>query len=322
MAKIDDARARWGQAEVHEGGGETPQDVDFSAWRSKALLGDQEHQTGIVARHFATFEMIARKNRAVIMVRKGKQQALRWIKLDYPAKPKEIKIKTSEATGIVTATPGQYDEVWSAGFFVLEVAPPPTEDPIKPDWNGRGSFRYPSRAGFGPGTNLPLGHQSRTELPKKPGETEMNWTPELRARRFVQILTPPVPYKRSLFEPGQVIDPETGLPVTSDYDLMGVFPLNSPGSKALRESKPGEPGGTNPYVQKITEELNIGFGGRPRIMHGPHDLRFDPVVENEHGCTVFTPEFAFFIPSSREVQAFYESIGRLNQLPELGTRGR
>ena len=72
---------------------------------------------------------------------------------------------------------------------------------------------------------------------------------------------------------------------------------------------------SNPCAERIFQMLNLRFGGRPRIMHGPHDLKFLPNENNDEGCVVFTPDKqAYFLQrtdDTDEVVDFYEQVGRL-----------
>lgn len=308
MGALDEAKKKWGSAEVISGGNEPAAPIDYSNWAEKFLDRTDERLTGIAEPHFSVFAGVARGLNCVIVVRQTKAACLPWIKLDFPAKPSSIwKIKNSAHTGLVTCSaphPTHYHDqqlhAWKAGHYVLQ-----TDDEFKLPWT----------------TGVPRGRKVRA----------------LYARRFEEVLHHP--FYGKPFEPGQVIDPESLLPLTGDYDLMGAFPAPSPKSKALTkvhdaDAQPKDVeivGDTtllkqreNPYVLKVAETLNEGFSGRPRIMHGSHDLKFDPTENNKDGCSVFTPELAFWISTAKNVEKFYSDIGRLAVLPgpeRAGKRG-
>ncbi|MCD0459784.1 hypothetical protein [Roseiconus lacunae] len=59
---------------------------------------------GMPASHFNVFKRVAANptHQRIIMVRQTNPKSVRWIQKGFPAKPKEIKMKTSPDTGIVT----------------------------------------------------------------------------------------------------------------------------------------------------------------------------------------------------------------------------
>lgn len=300
MRPLDKAKQRWGSADVVQGDNEAVDPIDYDKWADKMLDSSDEELTGIASSHFSVFGGVARALECIIVVRQTKPACLPWIKLDFPAKPSEIwKIKNSARTGLVTcasADPSRYRDqqlhAWQAGHYVLEAA-----EERETRWS--------------------LGVKSRGKVRA------------LYARRFEEVLDHP--FYGKPYEAGQVIDPDSLLPLTGDYDLMGAFPAASPKSKALvavhdadagpKDVEVFAGGGTllkqrdNPYVMKIVEMLNENFQGRPRIMHGSHDLKFDPTDNNKDGCSVFTPETAFWITTAKKVEEFYSEIGRLAVLP-------
>src|SRR5262249_50087206 len=160
-------------------------------------------------------------------------------------------------------------------------------------------------------------------------------TEYLRALRWDDLL--PDLFPKEQFQIGVVIDPASHLPLTGDYDLMGAFPIDNPGGQALTmvhtdnkrtmkeqaivmtQTEHGRADlamatltkmRNSPYCTEIAKMLNSGFGGRARIMHGAHDLKYDPRDNNEDGCSVFHPQGAFFLPTAAEVERFYQVIGR------------
>jgi hypothetical protein len=76
---------------------------------------------GMTDRHYDVFKGIANEMNRIIAVRNTNPLSTRWIEKKFPAKPMEIKIKTSKKTGIVTATSGEeINAARSKGFFVID----------------------------------------------------------------------------------------------------------------------------------------------------------------------------------------------------------
>ena len=328
MAGGDQPDPNWAQsARVIQGGGQQAA-LDLTAWRQRftPLTDSDEQTTGITREHFPTFVAVARSEGVVIIVRQTKAACLRWIRLDYPAKPPELnKIKNSKQTGLVTCAPGHpkfsYDEqlkqAYDNGFYVLVSASDARDLSLKV---------------------TPKAKRQQGGAGQKAAEDDL-W-----ARRGDEILVEsgrgPVVFRQSFdYRPGMVIEPSPPyLPITGDYDLMGVFPVTNPqgwnlvklidheemeGGRTSEQSRLRGRFGPNvlydrenPRVNRIIELLNAYFPcGRSRIMHGPHELKFDPADKNEEGCAVFWPGEPFWIPTAQDVEAFYQEIGRLAALP-------
>jgi hypothetical protein len=64
-----------------------------------------------------------------------------------------------------------------------------------------------------------------------------------------------------------VIDPDCGLPITSDYDLAAIIDAGVPDYYLTYGSMAGEGNRTNLWVDNVVSQLNRLFGSR-RIMHG------------------------------------------------------
>lgn len=367
MADDDDRRRRFGviqggglgprpnpnwaaDAKVIEGGGESPAPIDYTRWMDRPLSATDEELTGIADRHFPAFVEVARRRNSVIVVRQTKAACLPWVKRNYPAKPSAIdKVKNSRRTGLVTCSVDhprysfeeQVEHAWEAGYYVLEAAglEPGAGLPIRSRMPGALGLQshMPGALPYGPKSLGQRAFERNSDtsislLEEPETSNERVFRARCRGRRLDELFAGPP------FEAGQVIDPSTRLPLTGDYDLMGVFPAGNPRGKALtlvhdasapasatEEIRPGVAAlkmRENPYVNAVVADLNALFGGRPRIMHGSHDLKFDPNENNEDGCAVFTPTLAFWIDSDAKVQAFYAEIGRLMQLPTRGERIR
>lgn len=226
--------------------------------------------SGIARAHFSVFKEVAGELNYIILVRKGKPACIPWIERDYPAKPLDIALaKTSEMTGKVTCRgPEQIIQAQQAGYYVLQPA----------------GSRRELRA-FNP---LRAPDQLPAEYP--PGTPEMN-------------------------EEGQVVDPASGLALTGDYDLLGVVDRTATGRALTLVASNGRkenPSGlvyerTNPLATRATQRLNARFGRRPRIMHGPHDLKFALDENNADGCTAFYPgDDVYWIPTVQHLKEFYD----------------
>jgi hypothetical protein len=138
---------------------------------------------GIAKMHWEDFEQIASSKNAILIVRGGKKATIKFIEMNFPGKPPELKfLKTSAQSGLleVDTSPGKSDEwsqVFAAGHFVL----------ARP--------RKDSERLFAVG---PVRGVRREEF-------EVPYSKEKWAR------------------PGLAVDSKTKLPFTSDYDLGAVI---------------------------------------------------------------------------------------------------
>jgi hypothetical protein len=299
--------------------------VDLSEWSYRVLKPQDETRTGIIEKHYNVFRAVAKAENCIIVVRQTKAACLPWIKMNFPAKPSVIsKSKTDPVTGIVTCSHSheehsyaeQIKEAWASGHYVLHLEP--REKPPEAS-GGLGVF-----GGYNP-HGLAMANRHAEDLAYGPPM-------RLVARCYHHTLDRIFPLNSDYAE-GQVIDPQSGLPLTGDYDLMGVMPMDNPTGKNLVlihnvNDKPMEKEKSigaallrkmrdNPYGKRISAKLNEGFG-MARIQHGAHDLKFDPRVNSgkeEEGCAVFSPQLCFFLPTKSEVDDFYNKLGRLQQLP-------
>jgi hypothetical protein len=228
-------------------------------------------ESGITSGHFKVFRDVAQETNTIILVRKCNRAALRWIELGYPPKPISVSLaKTSRRTGKVTCDGSN--------------APKP-EQCRQVHQAGHYTLVLKEKASSAYRPVNPLA--SRQELPKEFAieSAEMN-------------------------EEGQVIDAETALPMTADYDLMGVVDaatLQRPrasGADGKRRQVVFDR--TNPLASMIIAKLNCRFGRR-RITHGPHDLRYRVDENNEAGCAVFYPDRRLYhLPSVSDLKEFYD----------------
>ena len=231
-------------------------------------------ECGMTAGHFKVFRDVAAETGTIILVRKVNRAALRWIELGYPPKPMSVSLaKTSRRTGKVTCDGG---------------TAPKREQLRQVHEAGHYTLVLPEKTSTAYRPVNPMA--ARAALPKEFGveSAEMN-------------------------EEGQVIDAETALPMTADYDLMGVIdaatlrrpPVASPGT-ARNSLAPVVFGRTNPLATMIIAKLNCRFGRR-RITHGPHDLRYRVDENNEAGCAVFYPDRRLYhLPTVSDLKEFYD----------------
>jgi hypothetical protein len=227
-------------------------------------------ECGITAGHFKVFRDVAGETNTIILVRKCNRAALRWIELGYPPKPMSVSLaKTSRRTGKVTCDGGP--------------APKPEQvGQVHRAGHYTLTMKAPKASVLKPVNPL----ASRPELPKEflVESTEMN-------------------------EEGQVIDSESGLPMTADYDLMGVVDASTL-QRPVADRKPGRANvvfdRTNLLATTIIAKLNCRFGRR-RITHGPHDLRYRVDENNEAGCAVFYPDRRLYhLPTVSDLKEFYD----------------
>jgi hypothetical protein len=229
--------------------------------------------SGITRAHFSVFLEVAAEMGVVILVRKGKRACLNWIMRGYPAKPLSINLaKTSARTGKVTCDPGNADV-----YHQVLQAQRAGCYVLEPDETNDRALRAVN----------PM-HAEQPELAKEfpRGTPEMN-------------------------EPGQVIEPDSGLAFTGDYDLMGVVDLKpraraGGGSAAVRPPASTRFDLINPLATLVISKLNGRFGRR-RIMHGPHDLKYRPDEHNRSGCSVFFPDGrVYYLPTVDDLKQFYD----------------
>lgn len=229
--------------------------------------------SAITTAHYRVFQEVARELDVIILVRKGKKSCLPWIQRGYPAKPLSINLaKTNPRTGKVTCEQGPCD-VYQQVLQAHKAGCYVLERDENSDHNLRASN--------------PM-HPEQPELAKE----FQRGTPEMN-------------------EPGQVIEPDSGLAYTGDYDLMGVIdvskqgrPDGAAGSSAPRPGPRYER--TNPLATLAISKLNGRFGRR-RIMHGPHDLKYRPDEHNAGGCTAFYPDGrVYYLPTVDDLKQFYD----------------
>jgi hypothetical protein len=75
---------------------------------------------GLSGKHFVVFQEVAQEMKMIIGVRFTNPKSTQWIDRGFPAKPIEIKIKTSKTTGLVTAlNEAEVATAKQKGFFVV-----------------------------------------------------------------------------------------------------------------------------------------------------------------------------------------------------------
>jgi hypothetical protein len=76
---------------------------------------------GMTPTHFRVFQDVARTMKRIIVVRNTNPKSTQWIERGFPPKPMEIKIKTSQNTGIVTALKAEEIRyARSKGYYVVD----------------------------------------------------------------------------------------------------------------------------------------------------------------------------------------------------------
>jgi hypothetical protein len=113
-------------------------------------------------------------------------------------------------------------------------------------------------------------------------------------------------------KPGQVIHPD-GKPVVGDYDLLGVFPLKSPGRNIQGVPKnPATGDWTGPDVDKYAEVLNEKLRAK-RVLHGAqdgfHNQKFGGFTDDV-AYAVFPDGKSVVMAGRAEQKAFYDAFGR------------
>jgi hypothetical protein len=113
-------------------------------------------------------------------------------------------------------------------------------------------------------------------------------------------------------EKGQVIA-ANGKPVVGDYDLLGVMPLESPGSNVVGVPEdPMKGDWMGPYVEKYAKAVNGKFD-QPRVLHGAQD-QFSHAkyggLTNDTAYAVL-PDGSTYVMEGRAAQAeFYKAYKR------------
>lgn len=220
-----------------------PEDEVMDRAINRELLGEGtgwEPRYGITRWHWSRISEYAASEGLYLLIRSGKESALRWIEADFPGKPMELGfLKVDAQLGLLVATdPDRVQRVYAAGHYVLAPQSPPM-----------GGFvaSNPARG--------PLGRVFR-----------QGWA---RA--------------------GVVIDRQTQLPFTSDYDLAAIIGasghFNAFGT--MGSMAPGLPGTTmagkhhftNLYTEAHRHRLNALLGSK-RFLHGTQVQYFDDSTSN------------------------------------------
>jgi hypothetical protein len=313
---LDRAKAAWGS-----------QSALIQGHKAEVMERNNYLRTGITNKHFRAFRQFCLEgDQHVVAVRQTKSACVKWIEEGCPAKPGSIvSIKCDQVTGFVTCQnrtdnktgrtitfDEQVNEAWRAGYYVLMHKTPDSS-----------VLAYLSQA--------PAGTRDHSRLPF----AATNGRDVLQYKFLdVQLFVPSTDdaqYGSLLCEyrPGTVVDKQ-GNPLTGDYDIMFAFPVSSPGGKqtalvggthaaGARGDSPYEHDPekllyerTNPWIKGIIESLNRRLDGvqNPRIMHSFHDLRYAPTENNDGGCTLFTPDGTYWLPTPESVEIYCRELGR------------
>jgi hypothetical protein len=109
-------------------------------------------------------------------------------------------------------------------------------------------------------------------------------------------------------EPGQVIDPKYMKPVVGDYDLMGVFSMQSTGQNVTLAvvDDVATANRTSPIVEELSRNVNRRMD-MPRVLHGAQDQ----YKGFRGGATAFFPDgTVVYMETQEEVEAFYAKARR------------
>lgn len=231
---------------------------------------------GMPASHFRVFARVASDaNRPrIILVRKTNPASVKWIEKGFPAKPKEIKMKTAKLSGIVTCKGA--DEAAKArrtlrhgsGKQYLVV-----DDTGRTASNARGEKIELSDADWPVEPN-----QVIDPIANKPlvGDYDLMGVIDPNAKgRNLALAVDNVANKRAGREPGTFVD---------DF--------------------------SNTEITKVARRVNQGLD-RPRVLHGSHEA-FDSIDNLDAGETVvgFFPDGRAFAFDRGGLTEFYETIGR------------
>lgn len=189
---------------------------------------------GIAPRHWNDLQEYAARTHLAVVLRGGKEKAIPWIELGYPAKPLTMKAKVDRKTGLLRCgvigdafdllkDKEHRQAAFQAGLWVLD------PDPAHPS---RFLARSSERAGLPAATFESAQHQ---------------W---LRAGAA-----------------GLVVDPHRRLPFTSDYDIAAVVDTQRFNYALTYGSIAGRSDRSNPLTEATRQELNRIFGSE-RIVHG------------------------------------------------------
>lgn len=116
---------------------------------------------------------------------------------------------------------------------------------------------------------------------------------------------------------GQVLAPD-GKPIVGDYDLLGVAPVQSPGSNlSLVPDNPETGDWSGPWVKKYKDAVNGKFkaaGDEPRVLHGAQDAYGgNPKymgLTDDTAYAVFPDGSTVVLEGRQAQQKFYDAIGR------------
>jgi hypothetical protein len=137
----------------------------------------------------------------------------------------------------------------------------------------------------------------------------------------------------SWVRPGLVLDRESGLPFTSDYDIAAVIDLDDPrwGRTHLSEPQLDTPNLTSRFVQPVVDRVNAAMTlgtcvqGQPRARHGTQAQigMGSPMHDDKDVIIVFYPKDYVEQLSCRNVAEGREELKNIlrESLPATGTPG-
>ncbi len=231
---------------------------------------------GMPATHFRVFARVASDaNRPrILLVRKTNPASVKWIERGFPAKPKEIKMKTGKVSGIVTCK--------DAG----EVA------------KAKNTLRHGSGKQY-----FVVDDTGRTASNARAETIDLSnadWPVEPN-----QVIDPVA--KKPLvgdYDLMGVIDPN------AKGRNLALAVDNVANQRAGKEAGTLADDFSNTEITKVAREVNKGLD-QPRVLHGSHEA-FDSIDNLDAGETVvgFFPDGRAFAFDRTGLKEFYETIGR------------
>ena len=263
-------------------------------------MSDQspESASGITSAHFLNIIECAREFESLIVVRNTNRKSTPWIEKGYPAKPLEIKHKTSKRTGKVTvktadcAQTVRHDEPDSAKALYAKFPGLDLEE-LRSAFRARGGFYYVIDA-EGYALNC-AGYRLSAEPFDLADKLEQH-------------------------EMGQIIDPVRKKALVGDYDLLAVIDLdrvNQPDSPSLmRDDEYSGKHLSTHKIERIRGWLNHRFD-QPRIMHGADEFYSADLPGG--GSTAFWPSgHVELLEGCDDVAGWLRTVGRKG----YGKRGK
>jgi len=256
----------------------------------------QHGSSGMTLGHFEVFRACSKALGLILGVRNTNQKSTPWIERGYPAKPLEIKHKTSKSTGKVTVKKESSKQ---------SLANDASEDEQNLFARFAGLDHFDLRAAF----IARGGYYYVIDL----SGYAVNGGGFRLSERF--DLSNPLEQN----ETGQLIDPRSKKALVGDYDLLCVMDQDQPGpasGSTMRDDEYSAPHYSNKQVETVRAWLNSALD-QPRVMHGPDEMTHRDVPDG--GATIFWPSGHVECLEDRDAVAmWFAAMGR----PTYGRRRR